>query len=161
VNPELPRSGVLYRKLDGGGIASVPIEIDDLTQLTVQMQGNTLGLLNLKLIARVRKEYDTTKWGVPPSWLYLLVPRLELLSGKGKVDLQYDPWNNTAKAGLAIVPRYPFNSRWLATDKTKGTGGSFVVTEVDNGGRWIYGYVKAELGEYDAAVDSLALKFRY
>lgn len=161
VATELPRSGILYRKIDGGGIQSVPIEIDDLTRLTVQVQGNTLEMLNLKLIARVRKEYDTTKWGVPPSWIYLLVPRLELFSGKGKAELQYDPWSNTLKPGLAIVPRYPYNGRWLATDKERGSGGSFVVTEVDNSGRWIYGYVKAEFNELDATVDSLALKFRY
>jgi hypothetical protein len=162
VSYELPRSGVLYRKHDNLQIDSVPVDIDDLTRLIIDLQGSSVMAVQLKLLARITVEYDTAKWAaVAPSWLYMIATRFELSGGKGKISLTADPWNTTTTAGIAVVPRAPFSRQWIAIGRPPGSEGIFAVTNVDASGRWIYGYIKARFPENSAVIDSLALKFRY
>ncbi len=158
----LPRSGVLYRKSADRGtvVAQVSIEIDDLTRIIVELKPNVGPVaLQIKMIARVPTLTDTAVWGIPPSWLYLIVPRIEINNGVGSRDLIADPWNNTAKAGLAILPRYPYNRQWQATSPS--LPGQFGVTRVDTVNREINAYVRAKFNDPASTVDSLVLKFKY
>jgi hypothetical protein len=153
--------GKIHRIKGGNVVGSIPIVIDNQTRLITEITStNVLKVIRLKLIARVTQAYDPNEWGVPPSWIYLVIDRLELQNGTGARTLEADP-RRDGVTGLAILPRPPFNLEWLAT--SPDAIGKFEVTGLtnDGSGRWINAYVKAEFTAHNARIDSLSLRFKY
>lgn len=170
LHSDLPKSAKLHRIKNGSEIIDpLTVEIDDLTRIVVQLDQNIGPVaLQIQLIGRIpfvveasKPTYDTVKWGIPPSWLYMVVPRAEINGGRDSTGFVADPWNNTAKAGLAVLPRLPYARVWSATGAGDGNKGGFVIAKVDTASRTIYAYMRARFRTPEVVIDSLSIQFKY